>query len=107
MENKLESGDSRVREQYKEEAHTVSTNTKVNLLLERVGLEGLSDTQDSILFSDQKVRIDNLNGYLTRSVIKFQAYRRALGDLGPGRGLSGTENHEVSLAGGSRTAGDT
>lgn len=28
---------------------TVSTNTEVDLLLEAVGLEGLSDTQNSIL----------------------------------------------------------
>ena len=33
----------------KREKHTVSTNTQVNLLLERVGLEGFGDTQDSVL----------------------------------------------------------
>lgn len=38
----------------------------------------------------------------------FQAYRRTLGNLGPGRGLSGTDDNgaHVGIAGSSRAAGN-
>jgi hypothetical protein len=62
---------------------TVSTNTKVDLLLEGIGLECLGDTEDSI--------------------------RRTLRDIGPGRGMSSTDDHgaHARLTRSSLAAGDS
>ena len=83
---------------------TVSANTQVDLLLERIGLESLGDTQDSILKGIESIRTPQLS-----IVVHCRAFRRTLWDVGPGRGMSGTNDDgaQVSVTRSSLTAGDS
>lgn len=94
---------------------TVSTNTQVDLLLEGVGLEGLGDTENGILITHAAhqhwtslKRIAIAFASISQ-VASINTYRRALGHVGPGRGMSGTNDHgaHVRIAGNSRSAGNT
>jgi 4'-phosphopantetheinyl transferase EntD len=58
-------------------------------------------------FEDVKLALKMAMAFSSDLDSEFQAYGRALGNLGPGRGLSSTENNEVSFTGSSRTAGNT
>lgn len=98
---------------------TVSTDTEVNLLLEGVGLEGLGDTENGILKTSAAhqyhIPIGQLDGrrpsrcHRSDGMAQLNTYRRTLGHVGPGRGVSGTDDHgaHVRITGSSRTAGDT
>lgn len=84
---------------------TVSTNTKVDLLLEGIGLESLGDTEDSVLESSHYVNNDPQSDFSDNRVY----YRRTLRDIGPGRGMSGTDDHgaHARLTRSSLAAGDS
>lgn len=95
---------------------TVSTNTQVDLLLEGVGLEGLGDTENGILYACAAhqhwsfwKRIFNGFAPISSWDSSIDTYRRTLGHVGPGRGMSGTDDHgaHVGIAGHSRAAGNT
>lgn len=88
-------------------SHTVSANAEVDLLLEGVGLESLGDTKDSILLKTIRLALAPTIASLSTSIGR-QTYRRTLGNVRPGRGMSNTDESgaHVSIAGNSRAAGD-
>jgi hypothetical protein len=88
---------------------TVSTNTKVDLLLEGIGLECLGDTEDSIL--NHPITLTMTHRATSRTTFPDNRvyYRRTLRDIGPGRGMSSTDDHgaHARLTRSSLAAGDS
>lgn len=70
--------------------HTVSSHAQVDLLLERVGLESFSDTQDGVL-----AVLSVSNGCRLHLTVLSRAHRRTLGDIGPGRRRSDARDQDA------------